>query len=280
MSSKRAKTSATEEPFGEMNIKQANRKVFLVKLPAYVAKEWDNLRPNTEIGRVLLPEVVFEDTEVVEGNNSNANEIRETKKRKRATEERKLKAVTGKLVLTTSQLEKYPKDHTLFFAPSPVPTFAFTETDQGQVTLEGNVPSRWDCRPDMTKEYRSVLQSREDHEKKRHRPLITITEDQAPKTIHQRSKVRKAEPIQDKMTRIPKPDLINAIFHLFSTQEHWSLKSLRDSTEQPTAYLKEVLQELCVYTKKGPNKNTFELKPEYKGTKKEETTGAQPKKEK
>ena len=45
--------------------------------------------------------------------------------------------------------------------------------------------------------------------------------------------------------------------------------------------MKEILNELCVYTKKGPNKNTFELRLEYKGKKKaEEAAAAALKKEK
>ena len=45
--------------------------------------------------------------------------------------------------------------------------------------------------------------------------------------------------------------------------------------------MKEILNELCVYTKKGPNKNTFELKTEFAGKKKaEEAAAAALKKEK
>jgi len=44
--------------------------------------------------------------------------------------------------------------------------------------------------------------------------------------------------------------------------------------------LKEILNELCVYTKKGPNKNTFELKTEFAGKKKAEEAAAALKKEK
>jgi len=272
------RVKAEETTFGELNVSQGGRKVFLVKLPAYVSKEWDNLRPNSEIGRVLIPDTIFEEAESPKGGTT-PNDIRESKKRKRDQEERKLVAVSGKLVLTAPQFSASPKEHTLLFAPTPVPTFAFTETDKGVLNVEGRVPSRWDCRPVMTKEYRSVLQSRENYEKTKQRPIQTISLDEAPsKMARQKQKVRKTEPVQDKMTRMPKQELINLIFACFSKQDHWNLKHLREATEQPTAWLKEILGELCVYTKKGPNKNTFELKPEYKGAKK--GTDSPPKKEK
>ena len=37
------------------------------------------------------------------------------------------------------------------------------------------------------------------------------------------------------------------------------------ATEQPTAYLKEVLAEICLLNKQGPARGTYELKPEYAG---------------
>lgn len=34
------------------------------------------------------------------------------------------------------------------------------------------------------------------------------------------------------------------------TQEHWTMQALREYTQQPTAYLKEILTEVCDYNKK------------------------------
>lgn len=36
------------------------------------------------------------------------------------------------------------------------------------------------------------------------------------------------------------------------------------------AFLKEILNDLCIYNKRGANQGTYELKPEYKRTEKEE----------
>ena len=40
-------------------------------------------------------------------------------------------------------------------------------------------------------------------------------------------------------------------------------------------FLKEILNELCVYNKRGANQGTYELKPEYKKSVVEEDTGAE-----
>lgn len=58
--------------------------------------------------------------------------------------------------------------------------------------------------------------------------------------------------MQDKMTRMPRSELIELIFSCFRRQEHWSLTALREYTQQPVVYLKEVLNEVCTYNKKVP----------------------------
>jgi len=120
--------------------------------------------------------------------------------------------------------------------PQKYVSIIFFDSDfSGALTVEGKVPSRWDCRPVMTKEYRSILQSRENYEKTKQRPIRTISLDEAPsKMVRQKQKVRKPEPVQDKMTRMPKQELITMIFACFHKQEHWNLKDLRVATEQPT----------------------------------------------
>ncbi|GJP54424.1 hypothetical protein CLOM_g13511 [Closterium sp. NIES-68] len=60
-------------------------------------------------------------------------------------------------------------------------------------------------------------------------------------------------------------DLVEAkLFALFEERPHWTLKHLTDATQQPQQFLKEVLGDMCVYNKRGPNQGLYELKPEYK----------------
>ncbi|CAI7786555.1 unnamed protein product [Closterium sp. NIES-54] len=60
-------------------------------------------------------------------------------------------------------------------------------------------------------------------------------------------------------------DVVEAkLFALFEERPHWTLKHLTDATQQPQQFLKEVLGDMCVYNKRGPNQGLYELKPEYK----------------
>jgi len=61
-----------------------------------------------------------------------------------------------------------------------------------------------------------------------------------------------------------KNDLIDLIFTTFEKSTYFDLKTLEDETDQPTLYLKEVLNELCIYNKRGPHKGMYEIKPEFK----------------
>ncbi|KAM3351720.1 hypothetical protein ACQJBY_023576 [Aegilops geniculata] len=67
-----------------------------------------------------------------------------------------------------------------------------------------------------------------------------------------------------KRTRRDRGDIENILFKLFERQPNWSLRHLMQETDQPEQFLKEIMNDLCVYNKRGPNQGTHELKPEYK----------------
>ncbi|PHT42771.1 hypothetical protein CQW23_16796 [Capsicum baccatum] len=87
---------------------------------------------------------------------------------------------------------------------------------------------------------------------------------------------KKAAPVKGpevKRTRRDRGELEDIMFKLFERQPNWTLKQLVQETDQPAQFLKEILNELCVYNKRGTNQGTYELKPEYK--KSVEDTGAE-----
>ncbi|KAK6115793.1 hypothetical protein DH2020_008062 [Rehmannia glutinosa] len=87
---------------------------------------------------------------------------------------------------------------------------------------------------------------------------------------------KKAAPVKAsdmKRTRRDRGELEDIMFKLFERQPNWTLKQLVQETDQPAQFLKEILNELCVYNKRGTNQGTYELKAEYK--KSVEDTGAE-----
>ncbi|KAI8459722.1 transcription initiation factor IIF, beta subunit [Phakopsora pachyrhizi] len=67
----------------------------------------------------------------------------------------------------------------------------------------------------------------------------------------------------EKFSRMPRTELLDALFEGFLRYQYWSMKSLRDQTKQPEAYLREVLSEIATLLKAGPYAGHWVLKPQY-----------------
>jgi transcription initiation factor TFIIF subunit beta len=68
----------------------------------------------------------------------------------------------------------------------------------------------------------------------------------------------------NKSYRIARPDLITQLFSHFAEHEYWSMKGFREVTNQPEAYLKEVLEEIAIMNRSGPYTGKWSLKEEFK----------------
>jgi len=59
------------------------------------------------------------------------------------------------------------------------------------------------------------------------------------------------KPQTNKAARIPKNELIDLLHQLFDGYAYWPMKALKNRTNQPEAYLKEVLQDIAVLVRSG-----------------------------
>ena len=64
---------------------------------------------------------------------------------------------------------------------------------------------------------------------------------------------------------MPRNQLLDALFTLFREREQWPIKLLREKTQQPEVYLKEVLSEIATLHRSGEFNGTWELMPSFKG---------------
>ena len=67
------------------------------------------------------------------------------------------------------------------------------------------------------------------------------------------------------MARMPRNQLLDALFSLFREREQWPIKLLREKTQQPEVYLKEVLSEIASLHRSGEFNGMWELMPSFKG---------------
>ncbi|KAK4983663.1 hypothetical protein LTR66_006504 [Elasticomyces elasticus] len=83
---------------------------------------------------------------------------------------------------------------------------------------------------------------------------------------HQTSKGPKRKPVREKAVRIPENQLIDALISCFRTHNYWSLKALRQHLDQPTAYIKSVLERIATLVRSGPFAMNYMLNPEFKAS--------------
>ncbi|KAG6902156.1 hypothetical protein C0995_003630 [Termitomyces sp. Mi166 len=68
----------------------------------------------------------------------------------------------------------------------------------------------------------------------------------------------------ERMARMPRNQLLDQIFALFRDPPRWGIKPLREKTQQPEVYLKEVLSEVAFLHRSGEYNGLWELKDNYK----------------
>ena len=66
------------------------------------------------------------------------------------------------------------------------------------------------------------------------------------------------------MARMPRNQLLDQLFALFRETPRWSIRPLREKTQQPEVYLKEVLSEIAFLHKSGEHNGLWELKEVFK----------------
>nr|GMD28998.1 transcription initiation factor IIF subunit beta [Ipomoea batatas]GMD84786.1 transcription initiation factor IIF subunit beta [Ipomoea batatas]GMD89374.1 transcription initiation factor IIF subunit beta [Ipomoea batatas]GME20085.1 transcription initiation factor IIF subunit beta [Ipomoea batatas] len=172
-----------------------------------------------------------------------------------------------------------PKRYCLNKSDDFVPMCIFSESSQAKVAAEGKVEFKFDMKPDNPnmEEYRKLCRERTNKSMVKNRQIQVIDNDRGVNMrpmpgmfgmIASSSKEKKkAAPVKApevKRTRRDRGELEDIMFKLFERQPNWTLKNLVLETDQPAQFLKEILNELCVYNKRGANQGTYELKPEYK----------------
>ncbi|KAH7884260.1 transcription initiation factor IIF, beta subunit-domain-containing protein [Phlebopus sp. FC_14] len=74
-----------------------------------------------------------------------------------------------------------------------------------------------------------------------------------------KSKQKPAKGAFERMARMPRNQLLDLLFQLFREQPRWSIKPLRERTQQPEVYLKEILNEIAILNRSGEYNGTWEL---------------------
>uniref|UniRef100_A0A0E0L4I2 TFIIF beta subunit HTH domain-containing protein n=1 Tax=Oryza punctata TaxID=4537 RepID=A0A0E0L4I2_ORYPU len=183
-----------------------------------------------------------------------------------------------KMEMAQTNTGNTPKSYSLNMSKDFVPMCVFSESNQGKLSCEGKVEHKFDMKPhsDNLVNYGKLCRERTQKSMIKTRKVQVIEDHRMsliplpgmvgliPSGSKEKKKQTPTKPSDAKRIRRDRRELENIIFKLFERQPNWALKALVQETDQPEQFLKEILNDLCFYNKRGPNQGTHELKPEYK----------------
>lgn len=173
------------------------------------------------------------------------------------------------------ELHECPREYDMKFVKSQQKMHLFSESGTGKATaIEGRVEQECHMKPIMNEEYRAMLHQRT-IEANRPKRTVQLVDSRSSAVqvgliphvresdLLNRRKQRLGEPDQ-RRERLPETEVMNMLFKAFEQYPLWSLRGLADHTHQPVMHIREILGKIANYITRGPNKNLFELKPEFK----------------
>lgn len=262
--SKKQKTETFEDLTNRIvDIEKASNLVWLVKLPSFLADHWASADAGAELGTVLIGEP---------DQKTNARPV-------------SLQVAADIPTSNLDLVDVIPKQYDLkFVTDGGSNLLCFTEDDEGvALSVEGTVQYECNVVPVMNDEYRNIMRLRREQAEKPKRSTQLYEALGKPQSATQKTglfvggssagagssgasrldnKKRKNEDF--KRERLPKDAVIDMIFKAYEQKEYWSMKDLLSLTNQPTAWLKELVNEVCNYIQRGPYQKTYQLKPEYR----------------
>lgn len=272
MSANGSSTKEKEKPVKktdrEMDLSNGGRGVWLVKVPKYISDRWEKAAGNTEVGKLRIRKIAGAKPEV---NFTLADSI--CAQVTGLSEEDKMD-----LIRKSSTSQQIPKEHKFKVSSIAAQTLGVfshttnTEEDSkvpDKLSLEGKVVQRAECCPHNGKLYsdikREAITKAGEPLRKLQRLDKHVTTSFKPVANHAANlayeKTKKAE---GKKMRDDKEKVQEILFALFEKHQFYNIKDLAQETRQPMTYLKQILNEVCNYSTKPPNRNMWELKPEYR----------------
>lgn len=233
---------------GIIDMSSANRRVWLVKVPDYLAERLEQLdEDGVDLG-------------VVRATPSGPNQPAQVKL----------------LLSPQGPCSDLPLEYTLQLAKCDQSMHVFCEDLAGNaLMIEGKVEQDCQLKPILNDQYREVMKQRDEQANRPRRTVqvVDVMEEKVrmgvlPSVSEAEMlarRKRRYEPEQRK-ERLPRDEVMDIVFRAFERTPHWSFKALIDHTQQPSAYLKEILTDIAIYNTRGPYKGLYELKAEYKNT--------------
>lgn len=250
----------------DLDLSNAGRGVWLVKVPKYIANRWEKAPGNIEVGKLKII--------------------------KNASQKAQVSLTLSESVLCLKEAgeENIPKDHRLdvsmvtrqtlgvfsHYTPAPNPDAIVPETEK--LCLEGKIVQKLECRPYADSCYMKLKCEsirKASVPTRKVQQLDRVVQNYKPVSDHKHNiEYEEKKKAEGKKARDDKEVVLEMLFAAFEKHQYYNIKDLVKKTKQPVVYLKEILKEVCNYNLKNPHKNMWELKPEYRHYKDQEGASA------
>ncbi|CAG0900533.1 unnamed protein product [Cyprideis torosa] len=269
--------SEKKPSFRDLDLTNASRGVWLVKIPKYVSAEWEKAEAGSTVGKLSISKQPGAKSSISFTLNRTSPSSLNTFATNGASGSRgKSTSASGAASTVTDIPKEYkfavsnlgghnlgvfsqtiPKSEEECFLPEPE-----------KLALEGRVMQRAECRPIGDNNYMKLKAQqivKAVQPVRTAQRLDTVVNSFKPisRHAHDISHDRKIKE-EGKKSREDKDVVLEYLFAAFEKHQYYALKDLVKITKQPVGYLKEILKEVCIYNMKSPHKNMYELKPEYR----------------
>mgnify|MGYP003638557538 CR=1 FL=1 len=232
MASSSSSSGFVEEP-RVVDLSQASRGVWLVKMPLFLADKINNISEGESLGTVRI-----------EDGRSISVQFSE--------------ALVG----------EFPRDHILVEQQMDEtrPLMVLSHDEDNHSALEGTVVMKADMRPKvMDARYLALIKQRRQQQLAAVPKVKTITSSVASADAatlveeYQRSK----SAADSKREIMNDNDLLMVLFQMFEKKPRWTLKEILHRTGQPVQTVKKSLTKIASYHRSGDFRSYWELKPTY-----------------
>ncbi|XP_017083755.1 general transcription factor IIF subunit 2 [Drosophila eugracilis] len=248
----------------DLDLSNAGRGVWLVKVPKYIAQKWEKAPTNMDVGKLRINKSPGQKAQVSLSLTPAVLALDPDEK------------IPTEHVLDVSQVTKQTLGVFSHMAPSDGKENSTStgQSDNEKLYMEGRIVQKLECRPIADNCYMKLkLESirKASEPQRRVQPIDKIVQNFKPVKDHAHNiEYRERKKAEGKKARDDKNAVMDMLFHAFEKHQYYNIKDLVKITNQPISYLKEILKDVCDYNMKNPHKNMWELKKEYRHYKTEE----------
>ncbi|XP_005185927.1 general transcription factor IIF subunit 2 [Musca domestica] len=246
----------------ELDLSNAGRGVWLVKVPKYIAQKWEKAPSNMDVGKLRISKTPGQKAQV-------SLSLSQAVVKLDPQEEIPTEHILDVSVVTKQTLGVFshmvPQE--AGSGSSSKDTSASTQSSE-KLYMEGRIVQKLECRPIADNCYMKLkLESirKASVPVRKVQPIDKIVQNFKPVKDHAHNiEYRERKKAEGKKARDDKNAVMDMLFLAFEKHQYYNIKDLVKITKQPIGYLKEILKEVCDYNMKNPHKNMWELKKEYR----------------